>query len=205
LPPLHSFPTRRSSDLANTLNPANAAAVKVTQPAGFEQGWDVTLNGPGAGVNGETQTTDASGNASFATQLQEGSYTITETQKAGWEQAPGSPSGECSFTVSYPANAGHLYTCTFTNRKLAKIVVKKVTDPDPDPTDTSFGFTAGGGLSPSSFSLKNGDSTTYSDLTPTNGYSAAETTPAGWDLTSKTCDDGSPATDRKRIVCETGT
>jgi len=182
-----------SVSFANTLNPANAAAVKVTQPAGFEQGWDVTLNGPGAGVNGETQTTDASGNASFATQLQEGSYTITETQKAGWEQAPGSPSGECSFTVSYPANAGHLYTCTFTNRKLAKIVVKKVTDPDPDPTDTSFGFTAGGGLSPSSFSLKNGDSTTYSGLSPTNSYSVAENTPAGWDLTSSTCDDGSPA------------
>jgi hypothetical protein len=137
-------------------------------------------------------STDSSGNAPFTTQLQEGSYTITETQQAGWEQAPGSPSGECSFTVDYPANAGHQYVCTFTNRKLAKIIVKKVTDPNPDPTSTSFSFTAGGGLSPSSFSLANGGSQTFSNLSPTNGYSVAETVPSGWDLTSSTCDDGSP-------------
>src|SRR5207302_1893244 len=136
----------------------------------------------------------SSGNASFLNQLGEGSYTIAETQKAGWEAAPGSPTGECSFTVNYPANAGHTYTCTFTNRKLAKIVVKKITDPRPDPTNSSFTFAAGGGFSPTSFSLKNGEQTTYSNLLPGSSYNVAETVPAGWDLSSSTCDDGSQVT-----------
>ena len=69
--------------------------------------------------------------------------------------------------------------------------MRKVTVPSPDPTDTSFGFTAGGGLSPASFSLKNGGSRTFADLAPQAGYSVAETTPAGWDSTG-VCSDGSP-------------
>src|SRR5207248_11314608 len=75
-----------------------------------------------------------------------------------------------------------------------KIVVKKVTDPSPDATDTSFSFTAGGGLSPTSFSLKNGETKEFPGVNPGNGYNVAETVPSGWDLTSATCDDGSPVT-----------
>src|SRR5207244_1947393 len=52
--------------------------------------------------------------------------------------------------------------------------------------------TAGGGLTPTSFSLKNGQQQTYSNVTPGSGYSVAETVPSGWDLTSSTCSDGSP-------------
>jgi hypothetical protein len=72
------------------------------------------------------------------------------------------------------------------------IIVKKVTVPSPDPTDTSFSYTAGGGLSPTSFSLKNGEQRTYSGVTVGSGYSVAETVPANWALTSAVCDDGSP-------------
>src|ERR671925_419284 len=72
------------------------------------------------------------------------------------------------------------------------IIVKKVTNPSPDPSDTSFSFTAAGGLSPSSFSLKNGQQQTFSNVVPGSGYSVAETVPTGWNLTSSTCDDGSP-------------
>src|SRR5919204_357837 len=74
------------------------------------------------------------------------------------------------------------------------IVVKKVTNPSPDPSDTSFSFTAGGGLSPSSFSLKNAQQQTFSDVAPGGGYNVTETVPLGWDLASSTCDDGSPVT-----------
>src|SRR5205085_10381765 len=74
------------------------------------------------------------------------------------------------------------------------IKIKKVTDPSPDATDTSFSFTAGGGLSPTSFSLKNGGTQTYTGVNPGSGYNVAETVPSGWDLTSATCDDGSPVT-----------
>jgi uncharacterized repeat protein (TIGR01451 family) len=73
----------------------------------------------------------------------------------------------------------------------ATIIVRKATVPSPDPTDTSFAFTAGGGLSPASFSLKNGESQSFADLVPQAGYSVAETTPAGWDSTGA-CGDGSP-------------
>lgn len=72
------------------------------------------------------------------------------------------------------------------------IVVRKVTVPSPDPTDTSFSYTAGGGLSPTSFSLKNGGSRTYLNVPAKSGYSVAETVPTNWQLTSATCDDGSP-------------
>jgi hypothetical protein len=73
-----------------------------------------------------------------------------------------------------------------------KIVIKKVTIPSPDPTGTSFSYTAGGGLSPTSFSLKNGGTQTYSDVLAGSGYSVAETVPTNWQLVSATCDDGSP-------------
>jgi hypothetical protein len=76
------------------------------------------------------------------------------------------------------------------------IVVKKVTDPSPDPTNTSFSFTLTGGPSNlnKSFSLKNGETNTTSNLLVGSGYAAAETVPANWELVSATCDDGSPVT-----------
>ena len=71
------------------------------------------------------------------------------------------------------------------------IIVQKVTVPSPDPTDTSFAYTAGGGLTPTSFSLKNGEHTTYSNVLAGSGYSVAETVPTNWQLVSASCDDGS--------------
>jgi hypothetical protein len=81
------------------------------------------------------------------------------------------------------------------------IIVKKVTVPSPDPTDTSFAFTLGGGGNPAPtgvtfpklFSLKNGGSDS-TQVFAGSGYSAAETVPANWTLTSATCSDGSPVT-----------
>ncbi|MGH3118504.1 MAG: prealbumin-like fold domain-containing protein, partial [Gaiellales bacterium] len=82
----------------------------------------------------------------------------------------------------------------FTLQKCGRIVVEKVTNPDPDPSDTTFNFdfSAGGETDPVPFGLKNGQTKTFADLTPGSGYSVAETVPDGWSLTSKTCDDGSP-------------
>jgi hypothetical protein len=85
-----------------------------------------------------------------------------------------------------------------------KIIIKKVTVPDPDPTDpdASFGFTLNGGGNPAptgvtfpkTFTLTNGQ-TNETQVFAGSGYSAAETTvPANWVLTGSTCDDGSPVT-----------
>lgn len=52
------------------------------------------------------------------------------------------------------------------------IIVEKVTLP---ADTTSFDFTAGGGLSPASFSLQNGQSQTFNNVPVGNGYSIAET------------------------------
>jgi hypothetical protein len=79
------------------------------------------------------------------------------------------------------------------NCGLIKII--KVTDPSPDSTNSSFGFTLDDGpLSnqgvPKNFSLQNGQSN-ETVVFAGNSYSAAETAPAGWDLVSATCDNGS--------------
>lgn len=87
------------------------------------------------------------------------------------------------------------------------IVIRKATVPSPDPTDTSFGFTLTGGPSAldKSFSLKDGESNTTVNVLTGSGYNAAETVPANWQLTSATCDDGSPVNNIDVGVGETVT
>jgi len=72
------------------------------------------------------------------------------------------------------------------------LVVKKVTDPSPDPTGTSFSFhkTSSQDSVDRTFSLKNGGSDSET-VFATNDFSVAETVPANWNLTSATCDNGS--------------
>ena len=75
-----------------------------------------------------------------------------------------------------------------------------------------FSFTAGGGLSPASFSLDDdldptlASTRTFNDVPVGSGYSIAESVPAGWDLASATCDDGSPVSnigvsDGETVTC----
>jgi hypothetical protein len=89
-------------------------------------------------------------------------------------------------------NAADILDCTYTNRARGAIVVEKITD---DGTG-SFDFTSGT-LTPLPFTLTTTaageagkDSRTFGDLAP-GTYDVAETVPAGWNLVSATCDDGS--------------
>jgi hypothetical protein len=64
-----------------------------------------------------------------------------------------------------------------------------------DPQD--FGFTAGGGLSPTSFTLDDDSDGTFSNtrtfqVVAGSGYNVSETVPSGWMQNSATCSDGSP-------------
>lgn len=167
----------------NTFGPAAAKAVKVTLPAGAESGWDMTLTGPGTPAGGETVATGSDGEAVFTTALQEGSYTITETLKSGWDQTDAQG---CSFTVNYPADFQRTFTCTITNTQRGKIVVKKVTN----PSGSSQLFTFAGDLSGDI-----GDGGTISKEVKPGSYSTTETEPAGWDLTSISCDDANSSGD----------
>jgi hypothetical protein len=74
------------------------------------------------------------------------------------------------------------------------LVVKKVTDPSPDPTNTSFPFTVDGANPPNTslpktFSLENGSSNS-TQVFVGGGYSASESLSAlpSWTLTSASCD-----------------
>jgi hypothetical protein len=137
--------------------PAHAAAIKVTLPAGSAAGWTITLNGPGAGAGGESHLTDASGNVAFTTDLQGGGhYTLTETNQSGWDAQ--TPTGSCDFTVSYPADAGRTFTCTFTNVQRAHVQVRKTVSGSSNLGGRTFAFQLRSGASPTSVgtTLENG-------------------------------------------------
>jgi Prealbumin-like fold domain len=116
---------------------------------------------------------------------------------AGTCEAFGSAFLKSRSSASFPAEVKDFVAPQPVNiSNCGTIIVKKVTQPSPDPTDTSFAFTLTGGPSNlnKSFSLKNGESNTTANLLVGSGYAAAETVPANWELISATCDDGSPVT-----------
>ena len=95
-------------------------------------------------------------------------FSVSETVPGGWDQT-GATCDDGSPVSNVSLSAGEHVTCTFTNRKRGKIVVVKDAQPD-DPQN--FGFTAGGGLSPTSFTLDDDadgtlpNSRTFDDVTP---------------------------------------
>ncbi len=99
----------------NDFTAATAAATKVTQPSGSQGGWVMTLTRTDTDPDQTaTVATNANGTADFG-ELAEGTYTITETMQDGWEQS--ASSGDCEFTVDYPASAGKVFSCSFTNTR----------------------------------------------------------------------------------------
>jgi Prealbumin-like fold domain len=75
------------------------------------------------------------------------------------------------------------------------LTIKKVTQPSPDTTDTSFSFSVNGPNPPNTslpktFSLKNGGTNTTTVFAG-NSFSATETIPTNWQLVSATCSNGS--------------
>ena len=138
-----------------------------------------------------------------------GTYSASETSvPAGWSLA----SATCddgSPVTAIDVGAGEDVTCTFTNEDdRGRIVVVKDAQPD-DPQN--FSFTAGGGLSPTSFTLDDdadgalSSTQTFEDVIPGSGYSVAETLPVGWLQISATCSDGSPVSNVDVAAGETVT
>ena len=133
----------------------------------------------------------SAGTASQAfTNLSAGTYHVTESGPAGsWEfvsascTAGGSISGQQA-TIVLPA--GGDITCTFNNRKKARLIIeKKVTTGsstsalfDFDPTSNWNGD--------ANFQLAHNGTKASALLTP-GTYGAAEIVPAGWSLTSRVC------------------
>ena len=80
-----------------------------------------------------------------------------------------------------------------------KIIVKKETIPNGDPA--KFDFTAS--YDADGFKLKDGESNDSGYLAP-NVYSVSESVPAGWDLTSATCEGDDDGTDPANIQLDAG-
>jgi len=122
-------------------------------------------------------------------------YSVSEVDVAGWELTTlvcngtlGSTGTRSGNTADIHLTPGGSVTCTYTNVKAGRILVDKVTDPAGDPT--SFEFNPS--WSDTNFNLTDASLAHDSgDLKP-GTYSVAELAQAGWDLTSATCDDGSP-------------
>jgi hypothetical protein len=69
-----------------------------------------------------------------------------------------------------------------------RVIIRKATVPSPDPTDTTFSYTATGGLDPATFGLKNGESLDYGGDVFAGSYSVTEADPAPlFTLTSLDC------------------
>jgi Prealbumin-like fold domain len=128
-------------------------------------------------------------------------YTVTENViPAGWNflsvdcsassgVTPTIVGAQVTFAIDSDSD---VLDCTYTNQARGSIIVEKITD---DGTG-SFDFTSGT-LTPSPFTLTTTaagdagkDSETFTDLAP-GTYDVAETVPAGWNLVSATCSDGS--------------
>jgi hypothetical protein len=138
-----------------------------------------------------------------------GPYHLTEADPTPGFDLTGltctSATGESTFSENLASReatvtslaANDTVTCTYTNTQRGTIVVKKVTVPSPDPTNSEFTFNPTG-FGGSSFKEKNGGSQSFVNLVPTPSggpYSVSEEDPSllGFDLTSSSCDNGTPA------------
>jgi Prealbumin-like fold domain len=129
-------------------------------------------------------------------------YTVDETSlPAGWtfdnvncNASTGvTPSINGSLVTFAIDSSADILDCTYTNRARGTIIVEKITDDGQG----AFDFTSNT-LTPSPFTLTTTapgaggkDSRTFGDLAAPGTYDVAETVPAGWNLVSATCDDGS--------------
>jgi Prealbumin-like fold domain len=177
---------------------------KVTDPAsdptvvqfGYTKAFNTDPSTPNTFSLGDGQSKAYNG-----TVLQGNGYTVVEdTLPAGWEfvsvdcaassgVTPSINGATVTFDINDPSD---VLDCTYHNRARGTIIVEKITDDGFG----AFNFTSGT-LTPSPFTLTTtepgaagADDRTFGDLVP-GLYDVAETIPAGWNLVSFTCSDGS--------------
>ena len=160
---------------------------KVTVPSSNTTSFNFALTGGPDTIN---QTFALSHTTTpYSSSIKPGSYNLSETSVTGWSTVASCDNGDNPKTGNVTVDAGETVTCVYTNTKLSTLIVRKVTNPSPDPTSTSFSFTAGG-LTPSSFFLVNGGAQTFTNIV-SGTYSLSETVPSGWSLTAA-CDNSDP-------------
>ncbi|MFL5641830.1 MAG: isopeptide-forming domain-containing fimbrial protein, partial [Chloroflexota bacterium] len=132
------------------------------------------------------------------TNLDPGSYAVTEGALSGWDLTGLSCDDNAGTTVNIGTRTatidldpGQDITCTYTNTKRGSITIIKDASPN-DPQD--FAYTGLGGFTlddDSDATLSN--TFTSGNLAP-GSYTVTETDVTGWELTGLTCDDGDGGT-----------
>jgi uncharacterized repeat protein (TIGR01451 family) len=158
---------------------------KSTLPAGATATFDFTAGG---GLSPASFTLRDGESRVFADVAARSGYSLAEGVPDGWQLNASCSDGSPIDNIT--VDPGETVECTFTNVKLATLIVKKETL--PERATTSFEFTAAGGLNPATFTLSGGATRTFANVVPRSGYSLSESVPTGWDQTGVSCDDSSP-------------
>lgn len=170
--------------LCNQMKKGSITIVKDAQPNDAQ---DFSFIATGSGVSNFILDDDADptrSNTKVFSNLTAGTYSFAETPVAGWDLSSAVCS-DGSLVTNVQLAAGENVTCIFTNTKRGSIKIVKNTVGG----NGTFAFTGTVGVT-SLTTVNNTASQTVQNLTPGN-YNIAETVPAGWDLTSSTCSDGS--------------
>ncbi len=160
---------------------------KRTNPQGSPESFSYTGDALGVLTDGEQIVVD---------NLAAGNYSATETVPAGWQLtdivcSDADSTGDLgTATADFVLDAGETVTCVFINTQDGAndgtiTVLKQAT-----PSDTGDSFDFAGDLG--NFSLMHGEFVVEARSPGT--YAVSETVPAGWQIDSATCNDGSPVT-----------
>ncbi|MDM8522467.1 SBBP repeat-containing protein [Desulfococcaceae bacterium HSG8] len=160
-------------------HPGTIIIEKQTDPDGSDQSFDFSPS-YGSGFSLSDNGTNSSG------PLTPGTYSVIESVPVGWSLT-GATCSDGSDPGAIGLDAGETVRCVFTNtQKRGTIIVEKQTDPDGSAESFEFGTDYG-----PNFSLVDDGTNNSGPLTP-GTYSVDEINlPAGWNLASATCDDGS--------------
>jgi hypothetical protein len=189
-----------------SLNLSNCGQVIIRKETNPEENPNATSFGfsktfPTEVASANTFTLQDDGSKSYTDVKQGTGYTVDEDViPAGWDLQNIDCSASSGVTPVIDVAAGtvtfdidsaaDVLDCTYTNRARGNIVIDKVTDPANDLQKFDFTLTGGPSNLNQSFQLDDDDTPHDSGaVLAGSGYSAAETVPAGWDLTSATCDD----------------
>ncbi len=157
---------------------------EVTVPSGDPQSFAFT-----AAAESFSLTDAAAPHASAA--LAPGTYSAVQTLPAGWD-LQSAVCDDGSPVTAIQLSAGETVHCTFTNVKRGKILVDVVTTPSGDPQSFDLGLSGGPDAISQSFSMTDAAALHDSGLVRPGTYAAAaQPAPAGWDLVSAVCSDGS--------------
>ena len=157
---------------------------KQTNPDGSPQTFEFT---------GDAADTISDGQQIIVDNLTPGNYSSTETVPAGWALTDivcndtDSTGDLGNSTANFILDAGETVTCVFINTEdtATEGTITILKQADPSNTGQAFDFTGDLG----NFSLMHGEFIV--ETLPPGTYAVSETVPAGWQLDSAVCNDGS--------------